>query len=136
MVGFNHGRIGAPPEQVQAMLMDWHQLLRQNDVNFEVRDFMNVNSRSGDVLYCDPPYAVGKDRYYSGNIDFDEMFTWLERQRGEWFLSLNGFVGEEDRRISVPPHLFDEEIQLDAGLRPFQAADTSRVTNSLYVGSP
>ena len=134
-VGFNHGRIGIPPEQVHTMLIEWNELLRRNDVRFDVWDFRDVKSGNGDVLYCDPPYDVGDDRYYSGNVDFGDLFGWLDRQRGLWFLSLNGFVGDEDRRVAVPPHLYGQEVQIDAGVSPMRSADSPRVTNSLYVGN-
>ncbi|WP_291174385.1 hypothetical protein [Gimesia sp.] len=50
----------------------------------------------------------------------------MERQRCSYLLSLNGFVGGEDRRLAVPKNLYDEELQIDAGIGSLN-------TNSLYL---
>jgi hypothetical protein len=50
----------------------------------------------------------------------EELFSWLGGQRGSSYLSMPGFVGEEDRRLAVPPHLYDEQVQIDAGTAPLR----------------
>lgn len=132
-VGFHHKRNGARPDEVHALLQDWHRLLTTNDVRFAVRDYRDVRSRSRDVLYLDPPYFTPHDPPYSGRIDYEVMWKWMGRQRGSNFLSLNGFVDGEDRRVAVPEHLYDEEVQLDAGIGSLNTKGSVAVTNSLYV---
>ena len=132
-VGFHHKRNGAPPDEVHALLQDWHGLLTTNDVQFLVRDFRDVRSRSRDVLYLDPPYFTPHDPPYSGRIDFNNMWKWMGRQRGSYLLSLNGFVDGEDRRVAVPEQLYNEEIQLDAGIGSLNTSGLVTVTNCLYV---
>ena len=51
-------------------------------------------------------------------------------------MSLNGFIGEEDRRIEVPQHLFDEELLIDNGvsaLRQLHGMTTPRLRDALYL---
>ncbi len=51
-------------------------------------------------------------------------------------MSLNGYIGEEDRRIEVPEHLFDEELLIDNGvsaLRQLHGMTTPRLRDSLYL---
>lgn len=132
-VGFHHKRKGAPADEVHALLQDWHRLLTINDVQFCVRDYRDVRSRSRDVLYLDPPYMLPNDTPYFGRLDFGDMWNWMDRQRGRYFLSLNGFVDGEDRRVAVPDHLFDEELQIDAGIGSLNTVGPVAVTNSLYV---
>lgn len=51
-------------------------------------------------------------------------------------MSLNGFIGEEDRRVDVPQHLYDEEILIDNGvssLRQMNGMTNPRLRDSLYL---
>lgn len=129
----NPDRSGIPPHEVHALLMDWHERLRGRDVEFIERDYRSVRTRRRNVMYLDPPYPIPNNRIYSGEVGLDELFDWLGGQRGSTFLSLPGFVGEEDRRLAVPPHLYDEAVQIDAGAAPLRPSDSPRVTNTLYV---
>ena len=132
-VGFHHNRTGIPPEEVHALLLDWHSLLTMNDVRFAVRDYREIRSRSRDVLYVDPPYYSPRTQIYAGMVDFEELWKWMKRQRASRFLSLNGFVNGDDRRVDVPAHLYDEHLQLEAGTGSLNTNGPVHVTNSLYV---
>lgn len=131
-VGFHHKRNGLPPEEVHALLQDWHQLLMANDVTFAVRDYRETATRVRDVAYLDPPY-VAETEIYSGRFDYGELWTWMARQRGRYLLSLNGFVGGEDHRLAVPNNLYDEELQIDAGIGSLNTNGSIQITNSLYL---
>ncbi|QDT24337.1 Dam family site-specific DNA-(adenine-N6)-methyltransferase [Gimesia chilikensis] len=131
-VGFHHKRNGLPPEEVHALLQDWHRLLMKHDVTFTVRDYREISTRLRDVIYLDPPY-VAETEIYSGRFDYGELWTWMERQRCSYLLSLNGFVGSEDRRLAVPNNLYDEELQIDAGIGSLNTNGSIQVTNSLYL---
>jgi hypothetical protein len=48
-------------------------------------------------------------------------------------LSLNGFVGDVDRRLAVPTALYDEHLLLDAGVAPTCPQGLPRIRNCLYV---
>ncbi len=135
-VPYHHGKDGLPPVPAKKLINEWHQRLRSHDVQFAVRDFATVRSRSGDFLYLDPPYKTGRCRIYLGRFDHARLFDWLGQQKGGYAMSLNGFIGKEDRRIEVPEHLFDEELLIDNGvsaLRQLHGMTTPRLRDSLYL---
>ncbi|HET6573579.1 MAG TPA: DNA adenine methylase [Fimbriiglobus sp.] len=131
--GFHHGRSGVEPREVHALLQGWTQRLAGRDIRFEVKDYREVRSRPGDLLFVDPPYDVPDPEIYSGVIDIDMLFDWLGRQRGGYVVTLNGFVGGEDRRLAVPPHLYDEHLQLEGRGNPLVPGGDRRVTDALYL---
>jgi hypothetical protein len=112
----------------------WHRKLVAADVQFAVRDYREIASGPGDLLYLDPPYRTSA-RYY-GRIGYSELFGWLGSQQGNYLLSLNGHVGGEDRTLSVPGDLYDEHIQVEAGdMRFLRLSGKTRtaVSDSLYI---
>ena len=51
-------------------------------------------------------------------------------------MSLNGFFGDEDRRVEVPKHLYDEELLIDNGtssICQLSRMPTIRLRDSLYL---
>ena len=134
---FHHGRNGMTPNQVKGVVEDWATKLREHNVRFYVRDYRRIESDEGDLLYLDPPYAVGnRVRFYSGQIDFNLFFRWLSSQRGDYLLSLNGFSDDEDCRVNVPADLYDQHVLVDAGTSSFSrlnGGDEVVVRDSLYV---
>ena len=87
-------------------------------------------------MYLDPPYVQQKRSMYHGRIDFDRFFRWLGGQRARYLLSLNGFVGDEDRRMDVPQWHFDEYTQVGTGRSPCRrlaGQDALLVSDGLYV---
>jgi DNA adenine methylase len=134
--GFHDARPGMFPERVEALVADWRRRLDGKNVHFFTRDYREVTSKTGDLLYLDPPYQNETSQYYSGMIDFAGFFKWLRRQRGDHLLSLNGFLGNEDRTIPVPEDLYDEHVQIRNGDNPFDRLNgkaTGAMTDSLYI---
>lgn len=136
MVSYHLGEDGLPPEPAKRLINEWHQKLRMHDVQFVVRDYGTINSKPQDFLYLDPPYKMGKCRLYLGKFDHPRLFEWLGQQRGGYALSLNGFIGDEDRRVEVPQSLYEEQFLIDNGvsaLRQFSGMTTPRLRDSLYL---
>lgn len=124
------------PETVEVILGDWWCRLGTRRVRFAVRDYREVASAAGDLLYLDPPYRNRDGKYYSGMIDFPEFFGWLRGQRGDHLMSLNGFLGDVDRTVAVPPDLYDEHLLLDNGISTFDRMIgrlALSVSDSLYI---
>lgn len=134
---FHHGRNGMTPNQVKGIVEDWATKLREHDVRFYVRDYRRIEISAGDLLYLDPPYAVGnRVRFYSGQIDFNLFFRWLSKQQGDYLLSLNGYSDDEDCRVNVPADLYDQHVLVDAGSSSFSRLNGGEevvVRDSLYV---
>ena len=101
-----------------------------------MRDYRQITANDGDLLYLDPPYETGEGHYYSGQIDFDELFAWLRRQPCSYLLSLNGFLGSEDRRLDVPDDLFDRHLLIENGenaIDRIAGREPRQVSESLYI---
>jgi DNA adenine methylase len=131
---FDRSRTGTDPALLRPVIEAWHCKLVAADVHFAVRDYREVSSGPGDLLYLDPPYRTSC-RYY-GRIDYGKFFDWLGPQRGSYFLSLNGHVGGEDRTIAVPGDLYDEHVMVSAGDMRFHrlmGRTGAPVTDNLYI---
>jgi len=136
MVAYHRGANGLPPKAVKRLIAEWHTRLRDHDVQFSVRDYRTVTSKPGDFLYLDPPYAAETCRLYFGRFDHQQFFEWVREQRGGYAISLNGFVGDEDRRLAVPDDLYDEQMLIDNGTSPLRRMNGGcgeRMRDSLYV---
>ncbi len=123
---FNGSLLGARPgmatERVQALAQNWHRRLALKDVSFSVRDYRQIATTEGDLLYLDPPYETGEGRHYSGKIDFGELFGWLRKQQGERHPPvsvltqqlLKCWSGESCRPDGPPDADVNEERRLDS----------------------
>lgn len=134
--GFHHGRDGMKPAMVRSILTDWHRKLSGCDVEFAVQDYAQVRSRAGDWLYLDPPYDIKSAEIYSGPIDLPDFYRWLRLQRAGYAISLNGFVGGEDRTVDVPHDLFHDHIQIEAeagATHLLNGKGSPTITDSLYI---
>lgn len=135
-VPYHHGKDGLPPEPAKRLISEWHQRLRSRDVQFAVRDYATVRSKPGDFMYLDPPYETGRCRLYLGRFNHARLFEWMGTQRGGYALSLNGYIGDVDRRIEVPEQLFDEELLIDNGtsaLHQLSRMSAPRLRDALYL---
>ena len=86
--------------------------------------------------YLDPPYKMGNCRLYLGRFDHSRLFNWLEKQKGGYAMSLNGFIGDVDHRMDVPERLFDEELLIENGtsaLHQLNGAVAPRLRDALYL---
>ena len=134
---FHHGRAGMKPDTVRRIILDWSTKLRQYDVRFYCRNYQRVQSSDGDLMYLDPPYRISpRFILYSGPFDFEKFFRWLRRQSSDYLISLNGFSGDQDRRVDVPSDLYDEHLLVDSGtssLRKLNGNDSGALRDSLYI---
>lgn len=134
MVSHHPGESGVPPQSVKRTIFEWNCRLRDHDVQFAARDYSTIRSKAGDFLYCDPPYRRHSYRLYFGSFNHNEMFEWLKKQNGGYALSLNGFIGDEDRRMTVPTSVDDEATLIENGesaIRRINRMPTLRLRDSL-----
>lgn len=52
---FHGDRPGMDPQAVERLIGDWVSRLRGRDVRFAVRDYRQISTDEGDLLYLDPP---------------------------------------------------------------------------------
>ena len=58
--------------------------LRLKQIDFHSGDFVQFSGLKGYVIYCDPPYSVGRSRYLNEDdqpikFDSDAFYTWVEK---------------------------------------------------------
>lgn len=107
---FHPNREGICPSRLKPVLDDWHHKIQS--VSFKVADYRKVQTKTGDFLYLDPPYA-SKSRFFFGQLELEPFWTWLGNQKVDWLLSLNGSKSGVDITIDVPRHLYEKHILIN-----------------------
>lgn len=133
---FHFSRKGILPETVKKIVTEWSELINQHNVEFLLRDYLEVETLPGDVIYCDPPYA-GTKGMYSGVLDYKIFFEWLASQKGKTLLSFDGKRGDKDYTYEVPKEIYTNHIYIASGVSSFTRLKTKAVTEvfeSLYIG--
>ena len=114
---FHLSRRGMAPASFARAVAAWSE--RLGGVTFTARDYRETlaQTRPGDFVYLDPPYAGNKQRYIGG-IDEAALFQALEdlNRRGvAWALSFDGSRGERVYRAEVPTDLYRRRLDLVSG---------------------
>ena len=108
-------------ESFRKRVITWNQLIR--NVNFLNCDFIKLMdlAKSGDVVYCDPPYTHSQNILY-GAQSFDIKELWEKitecKNRGVFIMvSINKTKNSQKTDISaiIPEGLFERKISLDCG---------------------
>lgn len=133
---FHITRDGIRPETLRQVILDWSALLNRHNVQFLCRSYSDVQTRTDDFLYLDPPYAATKGIYY-GSLDNDAFFSWLRNQKSGYALSFDGHCNGTDYTYQVPDDLFDKHLYLRSGNSSFRRvvgkSSDSIVYESLYI---
>lgn len=133
---FHLTRKGIQPSRLKPLLTEWSQLLSKRYVQFLCCDYQEVQSlHKWDVLYVDPPFANTKGMYYGG-IDYIELWTWLRKQPGYYFLSFDGKITSQDFTVDIPDDLYSTHFYLKNGNSAFRrvlgTSNNEFVEESLY----
>ena len=72
---------------------------------------------------------------YYGQIDYEELWTFLSNQKSTYVLSFDGKTGEKDMTYEVPPHIYDLHEYLYNGISGFGKIHKKQkyVSESLYI---
>lgn len=105
-----------PPERFAKIAMYWHRTIV--DYEFEKLDYREALSRPrrGDLVYCDPPYAVSQSILYgSQSFDMEDLIARIERLKSRGVMVAMSFDGglKTGRRIAkmrFPTGLFTKEV--------------------------
>ena len=118
-----------PPEKFSHRVDLWHR--RTLGVEFLNADFREVmrQAKSGDIVYCDPPYSHSQTILYGAQaFSLEELFVEIERCKARGVsvaLSIDGTkkTGSQLCHLAIPLGVFQREIFLSCGrsmLRRFQ----------------
>lgn len=119
------------PESFALRVDEWH--VRCRNTNFMNADFSEVmrEARSGDLIYCDPPYIDTQSIIYGAQeFSFERLLESIERCKSRGVkvaLSIDGTKrsGNKICEIELPDGLFETEVLVNCGrsmLRRFQMA--------------
>lgn len=109
------------PETFEKRVLLWNGLLSK--ASFETESYISAmdKAKSGDVIYCDPPYTHSQGIIY-GAQDFsvDMLFSKIKecKERGiKVILSINGMRDSKTKDISITPPegLFERKLLVNCG---------------------
>lgn len=133
---YHLNRDGINPDALTNIILDWHIVLNQFDVEIECCDYTEIHPEKGDFVYLDPPYN-GTKGLYMGSFDSGKMFDWIRDLDCSYALSYDGKSGKEDRTFAVPEDLYDAHVYLESGNSSFKRIVKSDshaiVKESLYI---
>jgi len=115
---FHLKRDGISPDKLSSIIEEWSKKLNENNVEFVCCSYSEHKPNHGDFLYLDPPYA-GTKGIYSGGINLDVFWNWIENLPCGYALSFNGTVKGNDNTFPVPKHLYDKHEMLYSGNSSF-----------------
>lgn len=99
----------------------WSDLIQKAEFNTESFESAMAKAKSGDLIYCDPPYTHSQSIIY-GAQTFDIEYLWNEiaecKRRGAYvMLSINDTRESKKKDISanIPSNLFKREVLVNCG---------------------
>ena len=135
---FHVTRKGIEPEKLRNILSYWNHKLNFNNVEFVCQEYKDIQSSKGDVLYLDPPYAGTRGMYY-GAINYNDLWEWMRKQKGKYYLSFDGKTTSFDNTFAVPKDLYMDHKYLYAGNSSFRRiigkSNSEYVKESMYIGN-
>lgn len=127
-------RKGIIPDTLAKIINKWSLLLNQYNIEFKCCDYKEINPKTNDFVYCDPPY-VNTDSMYSGEINVDEFFTYLANLKCKYIFNFNGKRSIKDTTYNVPDDVYSKHIYLNSGNSGFKKLQQTidKVQESLYI---
>jgi DNA adenine methylase len=131
----NKHRKGMVPDKLTEIIMDWHNAISGVDIEFKCESYENIRSKAGDFLYLDPPYANVNGDVYHGGINYDVFWNWLRLQQGNYAISFDGTLGNNDMTYEVPNDIYRQHLYINNGISGFKKIhnDTEHGKESLYI---
>lgn len=110
-----------PPEKFASRVDEWHR--RTRGATFAALDFREamVRAKSGDLIYCDPPYTHSQTILYGAQRfrlpDLLSIIAECKSRRVYVALSIDGTKRSGDKicELPIPPGLFEREIFVHCG---------------------
>lgn len=139
---FHNGRPGINPDELEAIIQEWHKAFNDNNVEIKNASYEEIikDAKIGDFIYMDPPYMNTTGMYFADGLDFDAYFTFLTHNLKDIDLcvSFDGKTGDDDRtaEISDKYKFYNEHIYVNSGKSSFKrltGKNADVVADSLYI---
>lgn len=133
---FHITRNGIKPKTLAQIITQWSEVLNKYNVEFIHRSYDEIQTTENDFIYLDPPYANTKGMYY-GTINYDELWDWIRKQKGDYMLSFDGKITSKDITYDVPKDIYTTHEYLYSGNSTFRRvvgiSNSEYVSESLYI---
>lgn len=109
------------PESFEKRVLLWNELLSKASFNTESFVYAMNKAKSGDVIYCDPPYTHSQSIIYGAqSFSVYSLFSKIQecKNRGvKVILSINGMRESKTKDISITPPegLFERKLLVNCG---------------------
>lgn len=118
----HHTRPGINPDRLRTLLCRWSKTIKE--VDFIVSDYRETlaQTKEGDLVFLDPPYAGTKGRYIPKEFDLAIFAAELEKlnEKGvNWILTFDGKAGNRSYNATLSPTLYKVKLGLPTGNSPF-----------------
>ena len=122
---FHITRNGIEPDRLYPILIDWHNKLNENNVEFISDSYENVltDLKDNDFIYMDPPYFNTKGMYMKNTINFKDFFTFignLSENGIKYALSFDGKSGKTDNTYDLPKECYKQHLFIKSGNSSFK----------------
>lgn len=127
-------RQGINPTDLYDIILNWHYLFKNRNVQFSVLNYEEVEVSKNDFLYLDPPYFDTDSIYFSG-LNHSDFFEWLKNVSCNYALSFDGKVEDSKQDVFIDKDLYDDHFLLDSSKSSFRKLkkENKRVFESLYL---
>lgn len=126
-------RAGIKPKRLKPVVMDWSELLNENEVTFLCCDYYDImeEAEAEDLLYLDPPYANTRSGMYFGKVKYENFFEQLrilDSRDIKFVLSFDG----KDGSIDVPKDCYENRVYIDSKPGSFRRTLEGRTNEDVY----
>lgn len=132
---YHVNRDGIEPKKLLKILWDFADLCRGKDIEFETKNYADINSvGENDFLYLDPPYS-DTDKMYQNSFNKEEFYSWLGKQKCKYALSYNGKSSKQDNTQDIPKELFKQHLYMKKSKSSFDRLNKNDtiMEESLYL---
>lgn len=122
---FHVTRNGIEPDRLHPILIDWHNKLNENNVEFISDSYENIltDLKDDDFIYMDPPYFNTKGMYMKNTINFKDFFKFignLSENNIKYALSFDGKSGKTDNTYDLPKECYKQHLFIKSGNSSFK----------------
>lgn len=131
---FHLTRDGIKPKILKPVIMNWSELLNENEVTFRCCDYYEIMDEAveDDLLYLDPPYDNTRSGRYFGKVRYEDFFNQLrilDSRNIKFVLSYDG-KGDDDNLI--PSDCYENKVYIDSRPGSFRRTLEGRTNSDVY----
>ena len=127
-------RDGIKPKILKPVVMDWSELLNENEVTFKCCDYKEIFEwvEEDDLLYLDPPYENTRTSKYFGEVKFEDFFNQLRILNSRDMKFVLSFDGKSDGSLIVPTDCYLNRVYIDSRNGSFRKTLEGRTNEDVY----